>query len=64
MKYYVRMTVVARYETEVDAVSLEEAKEMASDNWCGADFGAAVDVEGGDIIYVEDDNGERLYESL
>ena len=62
MRYNISMTVVARYEAEVDADSLEEAKEVASDNWCGADFGAAIDVDGGEIVYIEDEYGNRISE--
>ena len=41
MKYYVTYKINARYVAEVEADSLEEAKEKANEEWCDADFGVA-----------------------
>ena len=50
MKYYVTYRIDARYVTEVEADSLEEAKKKADEEWCDADFGAAQDIDGEPII--------------
>ena len=61
MKYWVRFRIDARYETEVEADSLEEAKELATDNYIDADLGEARDIEG-EIVSVEDADGNYLFE--
>ena len=61
MKYFVRFKIDARYETEVDAESLEEAKTIATDNYVDANFGEARVIEG-EIISIEDHNGNFLWE--
>lgn len=61
MKYWVRFKIEARYETEVEAESLEEAKTLATGNYVDADFGEARDIDG-EIISVEDVSGNFLYE--
>ena len=61
MKYFVRFKIDARYETEVDAESLEEAKTIATDNYVDADFGEVRDIEG-EIISIEDHDGNFLWE--
>ena len=45
MKYYVTYRIDARYVTEVEADSLEEAKQKADEEWCDADFGVAQDID-------------------
>lgn len=61
MKYYVKYKVEARYIAEVEADSLEEAREKASEEYIDADFGVAEDIDGEDII-VEDENGNFVWE--
>ena len=63
--YFVRFKIDARYETEVIAdenMSLEDIKDMALHNYYDANFGDAEDIDS-EIIIVEDDNGEFLYEA-
>ena len=61
MKYYVTYKVEARYITEVEADSLEEAMEKAESEYIDADFGVAEDIDGEKII-VEDENGDFIWE--
>ena len=61
-KYYVKFKVDARYVVEVDADTLEEAKEKGEYEFSGADFGEAEDIDG-EIIIVENENGDFLYEN-
>lgn len=61
MKYYVTYRIDARYVTEVEADSLEEAKKKADEEWCDADFGASQDIDGEPII-VEDQDGNFVWE--
>ena len=61
MKYYVTYRIDARYVAEVEADSLEEAKEKADEEWCDADFGVAQDIDGEPII-VEDQDGNFVWE--
>lgn len=61
MKYYVTYKVEARYIAEVEADSIEEARNKASEEFCDADFGVAEDIDGEDII-VEDEKGNFVWE--
>lgn len=61
MKYYVTYKVEARYIAKVEADNLEEARSKASKEFSDADFGAAEDIDGEDII-VEDENGNYIWE--
>ena len=60
-KYFVRMKIDARYTTEVEADSIEEAKKKAEENFSNADFGEASDIDG-DVVVIEDPDGNYLYE--
>lgn len=60
-KHYVTFKIEARYIAEVDADTLEEAKEKANLKFADADFGSATDIEG-EAIFVEDENGNYLWE--
>ena len=62
MKYYVTYRIDARYIAEVDANSLEEAFEKADDEYCEADFGVAEEIVGEEIILIEDEQGNFIYE--
>ena len=46
MKYYVDFAVIGRYTAEVEAGSVEEAKELAKHKWENADFGELEDENG------------------
>ena len=61
MKYYVTYKIDARYVAEVEADSIEEAKEKAAADFCDADFGCATDIDGTDIL-IEDENGNYVWE--
>ena len=61
MKYYVTYKVEARYIAKVEADNLEEARKKASEEFCDADFGAATNI-GGENIIVEDENGNYVWE--
>ena len=61
MKYYVTFKVDARYVTEVDAESVDIAKTKATDSFCKADFGDVEEIDG-DVLSVEDKDGNRLWE--
>lgn len=58
MKYYVTFKVDARYVAEVEAESIDEARREATQSFSDADFGAAEDIDGEEII-VEDADGNR-----
>ena len=60
-KFYVTFKIDARYVTEVEASNVEEAKKKASAAFSDADFGAAEDIDGEEII-VEDENGNYVWE--
>lgn len=60
-KYYIKFKVDARYVVEVEANTLEEAKEKGKSEFSDADFGEAEDIDG-EIISVENENGDFLYE--
>lgn len=61
MKYYVTYRIDARFVAEVEADSLEEARNKAEEKFSDADFGVAQDIDGEDII-VEDENGNYVWE--
>lgn len=61
MKYYVTFKVDARYVAEVRAENIEDAIRKATECFQEADFGAAEDVDGEEII-VEDENGNYVWE--
>ena len=62
MKYYVTYKIDARYIAEVEADSLEEAFEKADDEYCEADFGVAEEIVGEEIIFIENENGNYVWE--
>ena len=59
MKYYVDLIVTGRYVAEVEADSIEEAKELAEEKYKDADFGDLKDVGEYGFEYgtIEDGNG-------
>lgn len=59
--YYVTLRVDARYQTEVQAENVEEAKEKAMSNWFDADIGDLEETEG-EIVCVENEEGDFVYE--
>ena len=61
MKYYVTYKIDARYIAEVEAENIEEAKKKAEGKFLDADFGEAEDIDG-EIIIVEDNNGDYVWE--
>ncbi len=61
MKYYANFKINARYIAEIEADSLEEAKEEAEYLFSGVDFGHASDIDG-EIISIEDSDGNFVYE--
>lgn len=61
MKYYITYKIEARYTAAVEAASLDEAKEIADEQFWEADFGEAEDIDG-EVVYVEDEKGNRLEE--
>ncbi len=62
MKYYVTIKVDARYRTEVEADSAENAKEKAIENWMEADIGELEDTNG-EVCIIEDENENYLFEA-
>ena len=62
MKYYVTIKVDARYSTEVEADSAENAKEKAIVNWMEADIGELEDTDG-EVCIIEDENENILFEA-
>ena len=59
--FYVTYKVEARYIAKVRAGSLDEAKALAEDMFCEADFGDAEDIDGEPII-IEDEDGSFVWE--
>ena len=58
--YFVKMKIDARYTTEVEADSLEEARKKAEENFSNADFGEASDIDG-NVVVIEDSDGNYVY---
>lgn len=61
MDYCVTFKIEGRYVAGVKANSVEEAIELARDQYCDADFGELTDIEGEEII-VEDEKGNFVWE--
>lgn len=61
MKYYITYKIDARYVSEVEADSVEEALKKAEEEYCDADFGEAEDIDGEPII-VEDEDSNFVWE--
>lgn len=61
MKMYVCMKIEGRFIAEVEANTPREAIEKSTDNYYEANFGQLTDIER-DIINVEDESGNFLYE--
>ena len=59
--YYVTLRVEARYITKVEANDIDEAKQMAMDNWIGADIGDLEDTTG-EVVVIENETGDYIYE--
>jgi hypothetical protein len=59
--YYVHFKVESRYVVAVKAKSLDEAKEKGEYEFSGADFGVSEDIDG-EIVSVENEDGDYLYE--
>ena len=59
--YYVTYRIDARYVATVDAEDQAEALKKANDEWYGADFGEATDIDG-EAIIMEDENGNYVWE--
>lgn len=57
MKYVVTMAVDGRYTCEVEAASIEEAKEQASKAFFDADFGDLEDIDA-ECVNVENEEGD------
>ena len=60
MLHYVTFEINARYMTEVDADNRLEAERFALEDFYGADFGDAFDIEC-EIVKVEDEDGITIY---
>ena len=57
MKYNFTYRITARYDVEVEAYNLDEAKEKANQEFFNANFGVAEDIDGviiEDLIDVEE----------
>ena len=61
MRYYVTYRIDARYITEVEADSLQEALEKADEEYLDANFGEARDIDGEPVL-VEDENEIYVWE--
>lgn len=61
MTYCFSYKIDARCDIEIEADSLEEAKEKALDAICDVDFGEATDIDT-ELVSIEDNNGKILYE--
>ena len=59
-EYTVSIHVRGRYLTTVRAISIEQAKERAENNFSEADFAELTDVDG-DVYSVETEDGETHY---
>ena len=62
MKYLVNFKIDARFATEVEADSIEDAKSKAEMHVMEADFGDA-EVVDFDPVYVKDDDDNFLWET-
>lgn len=60
MKYYVKYRIKAIYTAEVEADSLEKAKEKADADFYNANFGVAKNVEAHPVT-VKDETGHMYY---
>lgn len=61
MKYYLTYAIDARFIAAVEADNLDEALKKAEDLYGDADFGE-IDAIGKEIIMIEDENGDYVYE--
>lgn len=61
MKYYVHYKVEARYIAEVEADSIEEARQKADVVFSEADFGVAEDIDG-EAIIIDDEEYDYVWE--
>lgn len=61
MTYYVTMKISGRFVVEVEADSIEEAKQEAGYRFSEADFGELEDIDG-EPISVEDQEGDYVWE--
>jgi len=59
--YYVTLRVEARYITKVEANDIDEAKQLAMDNWINADIGDLEDTTG-EVVVIENETGDYIYE--
>lgn len=59
--YYVTLRVEARYITKVEANDIDEAKQLAVDNWIGADIGDLEDTTG-EVVVIENEARDYIYE--
>ena len=59
--YYVTLRVEGRYITKVEANDIDEAKQMAMDNWIVADIGDLEDTTG-EVVVIENETGDYIYE--
>lgn len=61
MTYYVTIKVEGRYVAQVEANSIEEAKEAGMQEFWFSNLNEMEDIEGEPII-IEDEKGEYVYE--
>ena len=61
MRYCVTYRIDARYITEAEADSLQEALEKADEKYLDANFGEARDIDGEPVL-VEDENEIYVWE--
>ena len=58
MKYYITYKIDAKYVAEVEADSIDEAIEIANEEFFEADFGDAEDIDGKVVMTECDNNGD------
>lgn len=63
MEYYITYKIEARYTVKCEAQTIDEAKKEAANHFFDADFGEAYDIDG-ELIIIEDDNDNIIYENL